>query len=172
MRTRTRLLLAGTLTVATVYTATIVMGGPSPAESVQASTPHDATGATAQASLVLSAWDARRAAAWSRADLSGLTRLYTAHSRTGARDVADLRRWRARRLRVVGLGQQVARLRVLAETSRRLSLEVTERTVGGVAVRGHRRTALPTSGWVTHRIRMHRVRGRWLVAEVSLQPAR
>jgi hypothetical protein len=171
MRTRTRLLLAGIVTISTVYAVGVTLGRPSPAESLRAPGPHTATGATAHASLVLSAWDARRAEAWSRADPSDLARLYTARSRAGASDVADLRRWRARHLRVVGLRQQVARLRVLVDTSRWLSLAVTERTVDGVAVRGHRRTALPTSGWVTHWIRMRYVHGRWLVDEVRSHPA-
>jgi len=44
-------------------------------------------------------------------------------------------------------------------------------TVDGIAV-GPRRTALPTSAWVTHRIGLRRVHGRWLVDEVVAHPAR
>ena len=125
-----------------------------------------------RAAAALSSWDTRRSAAWSHGDLAALSHLYTAGSRTGARDVADLRRWRSRHLRVSGLRQQVAELRVLVSTSDRLVLTVTDRTVDGVAVARHRRTALPTSSWATHRIRLRRERGRWLVEEVVDQPAR
>jgi hypothetical protein len=124
------------------------------------------------ASRVLRAWDRRRETAWSRADPAGLADLYTAGSRTGARDVAQLRRWRGRGLRVAGLRQQVAELQVRGASSRTLVLRVTDRTVGGVAVGQCRRTALPDSAWVTHRIRLLRTHGRWRVVEVLAQPAR
>src|SRR5262249_43574837 len=120
----------------------------------------------AHASAVLRRWDDRRAAAWSRADVAGLGRLYAAGSRAGRRDVRDLRRWRSRGLRVVDLRQQVAVLRVLKHTPDRLILRVTDRTVDAVAVQGHRRTALPTSVWARHLVRLRRSHGRWLVDEV------
>jgi hypothetical protein len=102
-----------------------------------------------------------------------LAGLYTAGSRTGARDVHDLRRWRSRGLRVVGLRQQVAALHVRAETTRSLVLTVADRTVGALAVGHHRRTALPRSDWTSHLIRLRREQGGdWVVAEVVVQPAR
>ncbi len=99
-------------------------------------------------------------------------RLYTRSSTTGARDVADLRRWRHRGLLVTGLRQQVGELRVLIAGSRRLVVRATDRTVDAVAVEGHRRTALPTSTWRSHRIRLVLRHGRWVVDEVEAQPAR
>jgi hypothetical protein len=122
--------------------------------------------------MVLRAWDHRRAAAWSRADAAALAHLYTAGSRTGARDVRNLRRWHSRDLRVTGLRQQVARLLVRVEAPRQLVLTVTDRTVDGVAVGHGRRTALPVSAWTEHRIRLRREHGEWLVQEVVAQPAR
>jgi len=170
MRTRTLLLLATVLTLASVAAAGVAAGG----AAAPRRTPARATApssATLRATEVLRAWDQRRAAAWADGDLDDLARLYAPGSRTGARDVADLRRWRRRGLRVVGLRQQVAALRLRVPASHDLVLTVTDRTVDGIAV-GHRRTALPTSGWVTHRIRLRRVHGRWLVDEVVAQPAK
>lgn len=129
------------------------------------------TSAAIRVAEILRAWDRRRAAAWARGEPAGLARLYTPGSRTGAGDVADLRRWRDRGLRVVGLRQQVAGIGLRRHTRGHLVLTVTERTVDGIAV-GRRRTALPVSGWETHVISLRHVHGRWLVDEVVAQPAR
>jgi hypothetical protein len=173
MRTRTLLLLATAVTLATIggVGVGIASGGPARPEREPTSVGAAASPA-ARASRVLAAWDSRRAAAWARGDASALAALYTRSSATGARDVTDLRRWRDRRLRVVGLRQQVTRLRVLVDRPRRIVVEATERTVHAIAVAGHRRTALPVSAWSTHRIRLRHGAGRWLVAEVDAQPAR
>jgi hypothetical protein len=72
----------------------------------------------------------------------------------------------------VGLRQQLACVEVRAETSDRLVLAVTERTVDGIAVGRHRRTALPVSAWAQHVIRLERSHGRWLISRVVDQPAR
>lgn len=125
-----------------------------------------------QALEVLHAWDRRRASAWATGDVRSLTRLYVVGSRTGARDVRELRRWRERHLRVVGLSTQVSALRLRHRAVARLTLVVTDRTVGGVAVRGRHRVGLPRSAWATHRITLHRVGGTWRVSEVRGQPAR
>jgi len=165
-------MLATTLTLATIAVAGagVTMGGDiSPPARVAARRP---VSATTRALAVLHAWDRRRGTAWSSGDPAALTRLYTVRSRTGARDVHDLRRWRSRGLRVVGLRQQVAALHVHAETTRCLVLTVTDRTVDGLAVGRHRRMALPRSDWVRHRIRLRREQGDWVVAEVVAQPAR
>jgi hypothetical protein len=170
MRTRTLLLLAGTFTVVTIAAAGVAAGGPSPpppgARAARAATDES------RASAVLRAWDHRRAQAWSRDDTAALAGLYASASPTGAQDVRDLRRWHDRGLRVVGLRQQVAVLRVRVETPRRLVVAVTDRTVDGIAVGHHRRTALPSSAWARHRVTLHRVHGRWVVAAVRAQPAR
>jgi hypothetical protein len=174
MRTRTHLLLATVLTLAAVAAAGIAAGGAAGGAAAPRRTPTrvDAPSSAAlRAADVLRAWDQRRAAAWAAGDVGELARLYTPGSRTGARDVAELRRWTRRGLRVVGLRQQVAALRLRVPASHHLVLTVTDRTVDGIAV-GPRRTALPTSAWVTHRIGLRRVHGRWLVDEVVAHPAR
>lgn len=125
-----------------------------------------------QALEVLHAWDRRRASAWAAGDVRSLARLYVGGSRTGARDVRELQRWRERHLRVVGLRTQVSALRLRRRSPERLTLVVTDRTVGGVAVGGRHRVGLPRSAWATHRITLHRVRGTWRVSEVRAQPAR
>ena len=76
---------------------------------------------------VLRAWDADRASAWSTGDARALTRLYTAGSVAGRRDVAMLRAWTARGVRVTALTTQVLRLQVLVERRHRLVLVVTDR---------------------------------------------
>lgn len=174
MPTRTLLLLATTLTATTIAVAGVAAGDAVPSSFAPSDPPRaerPLTGAL-RASTVLRAWDHRRAAAWARGDASALASLYTPGSRTGARDVGQLRRWHSRGLRVVGLRQQVAELRMPVETSRWMVLTVTERTVDGVAVGQHRRTALPRSAWTRHRIRLMRAHGQWLVDEVLAQPAR
>ena len=55
---------------------------------------------------------------------------------------------------------------------RRLVVRVTDRTVDAVAVDAHRRTALPTSAWRSHRVRLLLRHGRWVVDEAVAQPAR
>jgi hypothetical protein len=171
MLTRTLLLLATTLTISTVGVAGVAVSGPSPAASGPESV-GPAAGGAPRAAAILRAWDHRRAVAWSHGDVNALSGLYTRRSRSGAQDAADLRRWHHRGLRVLGLRQQVAALRVRVDTSRRLLLTVTDRTVDAVAAGRDRRTALPRSMWTTQRIRLLRVHGRWLVDEVAAQPAR
>jgi hypothetical protein len=176
MRTRTLLLLATTLTLTTIVAAGVAAGGAAstaapPSDLAPPSRDGPVTGAL-HASAMLRAWDHRREAAWTRDDVAALAALYRPSSRTGRHDVRDLRRWRERGLRVVGLRQQVRELRVRVETSRRLVLTVTDRTVNGIAVGHGRRTALPASTWARHRIRLLRAHGRWQVVEVLAQPAR
>ena len=175
MRTRTLLLLATVLTLAALVAAAVAAEGVTAGgAAMPRRTPPPAdipSSGSLWAAAVLHAWDQQRAAAWADGDVGALAGLYTSGSRTGARDVADLRHWRRRGLRVVGLRQQVVALRLHVPAPRHLVLTVTDRTVDGVAV-GSRRTALPTSAWVSHRIRLRRVHGRWLVEEVSAQPAR
>jgi hypothetical protein len=168
MRTRTLVLLAIVLTVLPVWLAGLVHGGgaPPPVRAAVA-TPRVPSAAT-RALTLLHRWDRRRAAAWRRGDPATLARLYVAGSRTGRRDVAHLERWRRRRLRVAGLRQQVAVVRIADQGAGRLVLVVTDRTVDGIAVGHRRRIAVPQSPWATHRIILRRVHGRWRVAEVSV----
>lgn len=126
----------------------------------------------ARALSVLRRWDRLRSHAWATGDPAALIRLYVTGSTTGERDADDLRRWTRRGLRVAGLRQQVAELRVTDRHPGRLVLVVTERTVGGVAAGASRPTAVPASAWATHRILMRRTAAGWKVAEASAQPAR
>jgi hypothetical protein len=170
MRTRTLLLLATGLTLATVGLAVVSAGATD--RHVRPDQAPAARSRIARALAVLRAWDRDRAAAWSHADPAALARLYLRRSRTGTRDAAHLRRWRDRGLRVTGLHQQVAAVRVDRASPGRIALTVTDRTVDAVAVGHGRRTALPASAWATHRITLRAVHGRWRVAEVVAQPAR
>ena len=172
MRTRTLLLPAITLTLATITGRGIASGGVASPERVPGATSAPASSVVVRASRILGAWDDARATAWAHGDPDALAGRYTRTSATGALDVSDLRRWRDRGLRVVGLQQQVTALRVLEDSGRSLVLAATDRTVDAVAVSPGRRTALPLGTWTTRRIRLRRVHGRRLVAEVEVQPAR
>jgi hypothetical protein len=180
MRTRTLLLSAIVVTVLPIWLAGLAAGrGPSrprpPAVRVTSASGVAAASAAgaSRALAVLRRWDHRRARAWRRGDATALARIYAAGSRTGRRDVADLRRWRRRGLRVAGLRQQVSRVR-LADGRRthrdRVALVVTDRTVGGVAVGVGRRTPVPQSAWATQRIALRRSGGTWRVVEARARP--
>lgn len=171
MRTRTLLLLAALTTVAPIWLAGVAEGGRA-AGDVRGMTAPSARGREPAALAVLHGWDRRRAAAWATGDQAALARLYARGSSTGRRDVHLLRRWTRRGLRVTGLRQQVAALRVTRRGGGRLVVVVTDRTVGGTAVGAGRPRALPSGAWTTHRISLVRANGRWRVAEVSAQPAR
>lgn len=175
MRTRTLLLLATTSTLATIVGAGVGAGvavGGATVEPVSLREADHAHSVVTRAAQVLRVWDHARAVAWARGDAASLADLYTPDSPTGAHDVTELRRWRDRGLRVEGLRQQVAALRVVLQHPCRLVVRVTDRTVDAIAVDAHRRTALPTSAWQTHRVRLLRRHGRWVVDRAVAQPAR
>lgn len=129
-----------------------------------------APSAAPQPVALLAAWDARRAAAWAAGDADALGRLYTPASAAGRADVAMLRRWSGRGLRVTDLRMQVLAVDVRAASPGRWELDVTDRLAGGVAVGAGRRTTLPRDGWSTRRIVVQRVAGAWRVAAVSPVP--
>jgi hypothetical protein len=177
MRTRALVLLAAVVTGVSVVAGTFVDRhdharpvAERPVNAAESSPQLRALG-------VLHAWDRRRSAAWAAGDPAALSLLYTRRSQTGARDVRRLERWRERGLRVVGLRQQVAALRLRRRSPGMLCLVVTDRTVEGVASGPARHTALPRSAWSTHRITLRHVHGAWRVVEVvtvksRAQPAR
>jgi hypothetical protein len=115
---------------------------------------------------VLHAWDERRSAAWARGDVAGLRQLYVAGSRTGRVDVAMLRAYAARGLRVTGLRSQLLAVEVRSRTPARLSLRVTDRLVGGVVRGAGGPLALPRDLPTTHAVTMLHRRGGWRIASV------
>lgn len=117
---------------------------------------------------VLHAWDDARALAWERGDLDALAALYEPGSRAGAADVALLRRYRERGVRVSGVRMQVLAARAVVRSADRLRVEVVERfagaTVGGAAV--------PGGTPVLRQVELRRHGNAWLVAEVrTLRPS-
>ncbi|QIX27049.1 hypothetical protein ncot_10915 [Nocardioides sp. JQ2195] len=115
---------------------------------------------------VLDRWDRSRASAYSDGDVRALRSLYAPGSRSGDTDVALLRDYLGRGLRVEHLRMQVLAFRVLCRTPSRLVVEVTDRLDGAVAVQGDQRTALPDDRADRRRIAMVRRDGSWLVSEV------
>ncbi|RYP84324.1 hypothetical protein EKO23_15910 [Nocardioides guangzhouensis] len=116
---------------------------------------------------VLAGWDRRRAAAYSRGDVPALRSLYLPGSGAGEADVAVLRAWLRRGLRVEGLRTQVLDRRVVARGPGRMVLRVTDRMVGAVAVRaGGVRARLPADRPGERTVTLVRHEGRWVVARV------
>lgn len=113
---------------------------------------------------VLHAWDERRAAAWAAGDPRALIALYTRGSSAGERDVAMLRAWSARGLRVEGLRMQLLAVDVHRRTPDRLVLGVTDRLVGAVAEPGA--LPLPRDRASAHVVTMRWVEGEWRVSSV------
>jgi hypothetical protein len=115
---------------------------------------------------VLRSWDHRRAVAYARADAGALADLYVTGSRTGSADVALLRGYRSRGLRVAGMRTQVLVVRVVHRADHRLALLVTDVLAGGFASGvGDHRWALPHDRPSTHRVVLVRSGHVWRVAE-------
>lgn len=134
--------------------------------------PHAAggSGGTGTPSAVLAGWDRRRAGAWARGDVDALGGLYAPGSAAGRADVAMLRDYRRRGLRVEGLTTQVLRLEVLRRAPGRLVLRVTDRLAGGTVVGAAAPVALPADRASTRRVTLVRRPGAdddgWVVREV------
>ncbi len=92
--------------------------------------------------------------------------LYAPGSVAGRRDLEMLRQWRDRGLVVSGMRTQVLAVDVARQEADRLELLVTDRLVGGTAVGGGRRLALPVDGVSQRRVTLVRSAGRWRVASV------
>lgn len=152
-----------------VVLSVLLLLAPSPARA--APVPDRSAGgggvpAETTALAVLHAWDDRRAAAWARGDVDLLRRLYVSGSRTGRADVAMLRAYADRGLRVTGLRTQVLAVAVRALAPARLVLRVTDRLAGGVVRGAARPLALPVDRPTSQVVVLRRVGGRWLVASV------
>ncbi len=124
----------------------------------------------AQPTAVLHDWDDRRAAAWSAGDVAGLRALYVPGSAAGRADVAMLRAWRERGLRVEGMRMQLLDLDVRRASDARLDLVVTDRLTGAVAVGPGVRRPLPRDGFTSRRVVLVERAGEWRVAEVRAAP--
>lgn len=117
---------------------------------------------------VLHGWDEQRADAWAAADVPALRALYAPGSVAGRRDVAMLRSWSARGLRVDGLRTQLLDVDVRRRTPDRLVLAVTDRLASGVAEPAG--LALPRDRPSRHVVVLRVVEGEWRVSAV--RPAR
>ena len=130
-----------------------------------------APGQPAGASEVLHSWDDRRAAAWAAGDPAALRALCEPGSAAGRADLAMLRAWRERGLRVEGLRMQLLELDVRRASDDRLELVVTDRLTGAVATGPGVRLALPRDRATTRRVVLVRRAGEWRVAQ-SVEGAR
>lgn len=119
-------------------------------------------------SALLHAWDERRAEAWSQADPAVLRDLYVAGSAAGRADVAMLRSWRARGLRVDHLELQLLAVQPLRRSPGRIVLDVTDRVAGGAAAPIG--LALPRDLASRHTVVLRLVAGEWRVAAVRPGP--
>lgn len=120
------------------------------------------------AERVLRRWDVRRARAWAHSDPTALRRLYAPGSRAGSADVAMLRRWQRRGVRVAGLRLQVLALHVVRRSSRRLVLRVSDREVGATARVPTGSVVLPRDEPSQHLIVLRRGPGLpWRVSSVT-----
>jgi hypothetical protein len=103
---------------------------------------------------VLREWDQHRAHAYAAGDLRGLRDLYA--GRTGTTDVAILRGYLRRGLRVEGMRMQLLAAQVLVAMPTRVRLRVTDRLVGAVAVSSTGRRALPRDAANTRVVELSR----------------
>jgi hypothetical protein len=126
----------------------------------------------ASAVSVLRDWDRARSAAWSSGDVGALRRIYRDGSRVGAHDVAMLRRWVDRGLRVRRLTMQVLSVELRVRSDRRIVLDVTDRLADAIAVpvAGGAGTVLPRDGLTTRRLVFRREGGDWLMAAAYARP--
>lgn len=115
---------------------------------------------------VLHRWDAARSRAWATGDGLALRRLYVEGSAAGRADIRLLHRYRARGFQVHGLTMQLLAVRVLKRAPGALSLRVTDRLAGGVAVADGRRVRLPGDGVSTRTLVLRRTTGGWRMASV------
>lgn len=115
-------------------------------------------------------WDRRRSRAWAAQDPAGLRRLYVVGSTAGSRDVALLREYADRGLRVPRLRMQVLRAAVVVDRPRRVVLRITERLAATEAELGGGSVRLPRDHAQTRVVELRRVAGEWRLA--SVRPTR
>ncbi len=169
---------------AALATALFGLGGsagpspaPSPAPAVQPEAqPSGRTAAVARGAAgpavsaeaaVLARWDARRATAYARGDPQRLRALYVRGSPAAVRDVAVLRSYLARGLRVRGLRMQMLAVEVREHRPGRIRLRVTDRAVGARAVGAGWSGPLPADQPTSRLVTLVRGQGSWQVSRVS-----
>jgi hypothetical protein len=158
---RTRVLAPGTV-VAAADPPRPVAADP-PGASADGTQPADPL----PAAVLLHAWDRRRALAWARGDVQALGDLYTAGSPAGRADVALLKAYLHRGLRVTDLRMQVFAVLVLHHGHGRWRLLVTDRLARAVAVGAGGAVRLPRDSAATRVISLLRgPDGRWRVSAV------
>jgi hypothetical protein len=116
---------------------------------------------------VLARWDARRSRAYARGDARALRALYIRGSPAAGRDVAVLRSYLARGLRVRGLRMQVLALEVREHRPARIRMRVTDRAVGARAVGVGWSRPLPADRPTSREVTLVRADRSWRVARVS-----
>lgn len=118
---------------------------------------------------ILRGWDHRRSRAYARGDLAAVAALYVPGSRASASDVALLRSYLRRGLRVEGLATQILAVDVLLRARTRLRLRSTDRVRGAVAVGASTRVVLPRDQASTRVISLRRPSAdvAWRVSDVS-----
>lgn len=172
------LLIVGAVAAWAVLRSHPSPSSPAPAASAAVIAPRAAAvGMTEAVSslAILRDWDRRRAEAWRTGDRAALRRLYVRDAAAGRRDLAMLRRWLQRGLRVDEMSMQVLAVELRARSSRRLVLVVTDRLATARAVRAAdpgaegatdapQGVALPRDTATVRRLVFQRIGGRWLLA--------
>jgi hypothetical protein len=115
-------------------------------------------------------WDRRRSRAWAAQDPAGLRRLYVPGSTAATRDVALLREYADRGLRVPRLRMQVLRAAVVVDRPGRVVLRVTERLGPTEVDLGSGRVRLPRDRAQSRVVELRKVAGEWRLA--SVRPTR
>jgi hypothetical protein len=120
---------------------------------------------------VLAHWDRRRAHAYATGDVAALRALYVRGSAAGTADVAMLRSYTRRGLRVEGMRMQLLGVQVLGRGRQRWRLRVTDRLHGAVAVGTGHRLPLPRDRASTRVVTLRLGGGSWKVVSVVTGPA-
>lgn len=145
-----------------VPTTTRPSAGSSPTTRTRYAVPDDEL---ARATALLRRWDRARSAAYAQGDAAALRRLYVGGS--GTADVAILRAYAARGLRVHGLRLQLVEVEVLRHRPGEWRLRVVDRLAAGRVVGAGRSVRLPRDRAEAQLVTLVRGRhGRWWVEEV------
>jgi hypothetical protein len=110
---------------------------------------------------VLARWDVKRGRAYARGDVPALRALYVSGSAAAARDVAVLRSYLGRGLRVRGLTMQLLAVEVREHSPDRIRLRVTDRVVGARAVSAGWSRPLPADQPTSRVVTLQRSDGGW-----------